>query len=122
MLPNELKEKDKSGRRGTLVRALRTQSSKQLMPESVGDESDETKGDTVKRSTTSDHRYSVAGAADWLANVKHWLGQAVSGGNGCGVIVGDRKKRRRAGFKAYYVGLSIIPATENVRMLSQLGF
>ena len=82
MLPDELKGIDKSGRRGTLVRALRAQSSRQLMPENAGGESDETKGDTVKRSTTSDHRHSVAGAADWLANVKHWLGQAVSGRGG----------------------------------------
>jgi hypothetical protein len=97
MLPNELKETDRSGRRGTLVRTLRAQSSKQLMPvpKSVGDESDETKGDAIKRSTTSDHRQSTAGGPDWLANVKHWLGQAVSGHAGRGA--GPRGSRGGGG-------------------------
>ena len=84
MLPDELKGKDESGRRGSLVRALRAQSSKQLMSENAGGESDETKGDAIKRSTTSDHRQSTAGGPDWLTNVKHWLGQAVSGHAGRG--------------------------------------
>ena len=81
MLPDELKS-NTGGNHRSFLRKL---GSFQAAPAVSGDihvgddDSDETKRDAVKRSTTSDHRHAAAGGPDWLANVKHWLGQAVSG-------------------------------------------